>query len=86
MSTVEGFVLHLYCDDPSECGAFDEFSGENRAEARRDARQKGWAISTKDAPESSTGGGKFALCPKHAKKGSATPKSTLRRRRSEGGE
>ena len=68
MSTVEGYDLHVYCDEP-DCRNRGQFSGYTKTSAYRDAKEHGWRIhSTVNAPEGSMAGGKLAYCPNHKKR------------------
>ena len=53
MSRVEGYELHLYCDNINyaihENDRFPiEYSGENKQDCYRQARKRGWELGKKD--------------------------------------
>jgi hypothetical protein len=68
VSEVGGFTLDLYCDFP-KCTGSEQFIGETRAEARREAREAGWTIRRLRAPARSVNPHSAATyCPTHGKK------------------
>ena len=64
MSAVEGYELHVYCDDPEHehYGHYykiNVYAGATKSAAYKDAREAGWKFYNKPGLKE---GGRFAIC------------------------